>query len=232
MLSLASSRFTLLVQFAFLATNALGVLLVTVYNAQTPDLYPNNAHHKVGWIITWVVSAHVTVNLVGRIAKVVRGHRRDSNIQGEDQAFMPVATADEGSQFQSQRLMGGYRLSDDSGQSSEPTNASLHSDSASTHVGNDEEFPGGHKEYEDEGDQDSEEMDLQDMPVSTPMYTGKWAGVVAKAASGRLWRFVNVGYKVVDRIILPFGFVAFTTGIIAYGRFFVRKPTLHVGTCF
>jgi len=47
MLSIARSRYTLVVQLAFLAVNALGVILVTIYNASTPDFYPNNAHHKL-----------------------------------------------------------------------------------------------------------------------------------------------------------------------------------------
>lgn len=52
MLSLARSRYRLTAQLVFLAVNGGGVLLGTVYNANTPDLYPNNAHHKLGWIVT------------------------------------------------------------------------------------------------------------------------------------------------------------------------------------
>lgn len=232
MLSLASSRFTLPAQFGFLGTNALGVLLVTVYNAKTPDLYPGNAHHRIGWIITWVVSAHVVVSLVGRIAKAVRGHRESSSVPTEEQAFMPVATGDTEPQFQPQRLMGGYRLSDDGGQSSEQTSSSLRSDSVSTHIGDDEEFPGSHKEYDDEREQDDEDLEFPEISTSAPRYTGRWAVKVSKVASGRLWRFVHFGYKVVDRIILPFGFIAFTTGIVTYGRFFVSLSISTLRPCF
>ncbi|KAI5289930.1 hypothetical protein KEM54_002853, partial [Ascosphaera aggregata] len=53
MLSIAKSKHTLPVQFIFLVFNAFGVLLSVIYNASTPDLYENNAHHKMGWIATW-----------------------------------------------------------------------------------------------------------------------------------------------------------------------------------
>ncbi|KAG7106629.1 putative membrane protein C3B8.06 like [Verticillium longisporum] len=59
MLSLARSRYTLASQSVFLAINALGVLVGTIYNAATPDLYPNNAHHKAGWAFTWVALAQL-----------------------------------------------------------------------------------------------------------------------------------------------------------------------------
>jgi len=45
---LARSRYTPAVQLAFLAMNAYGVPFSTIYNANTPDLYPKNAHHKLG----------------------------------------------------------------------------------------------------------------------------------------------------------------------------------------
>ncbi|KAI5204809.1 hypothetical protein E4T39_03445 [Aureobasidium subglaciale] len=52
--SIARSRFTLPTQFAFLAVNALGLFTSIVYDAKTPDLYPNNAHHKMGWAVTCI----------------------------------------------------------------------------------------------------------------------------------------------------------------------------------
>lgn len=219
MLSLTSSRFTLPVQFAFLGTNALAILLVTIYNAQTPDLYPGNAHHTIGWIVTCVVSAHVAVNLAGSIARAVNNYRRGNSNVEEEHAFMPVAM-DAGHQFQSQRLVGGHRLSDDdSGQSFEHSTESLRSDSGSTHIGEDEDFAHHHKEY----DENDEEQSLQQMPSTTPKAIGAWTVVLSKVVSGRLWRYVDIGYKIVDRIILPFGFVTFATGIVAYGRFFVSR---------
>ena len=57
MLSIARSRLTILAQLSFLAINGLGVFTSIVYNKGTPDLYPNNAHHKLGWVLTWIAIA-------------------------------------------------------------------------------------------------------------------------------------------------------------------------------
>ncbi|PNH27736.1 hypothetical protein VD0002_g10084 [Verticillium dahliae] len=71
MLSLARSRYTLASQSVFLAFNALGVLVGAIYNAATPDLYPNNAHHKAGWVFTWIALAQVCIGLFGRTTRTI-----------------------------------------------------------------------------------------------------------------------------------------------------------------
>ncbi len=97
MLSLARSRYTLLSQFIFIATNGAGVLLGVIYNTNTPDLYPNNSHHKLGWIVTWVVGAQVLIGLLGRIAGALSGKRTQVDAaSGEYQAFIPVSTGGDG----------------------------------------------------------------------------------------------------------------------------------------
>lgn len=57
MFSIARSRLTIPAQISFLAVNTIGVFMSIIYNAKTPDLYPNNAHHKIGWVATWVAAA-------------------------------------------------------------------------------------------------------------------------------------------------------------------------------
>ncbi|KAG7149277.1 putative membrane protein C3B8.06 like [Verticillium longisporum] len=81
MLSLARSRYTLASQSVFLAFNALGVLVGAIYNAATPDLYPNNAHHKAGWVFTWISLAQVCIGLFGRTTRYfrVRLHTREAS---------------------------------------------------------------------------------------------------------------------------------------------------------
>lgn len=214
MLSLVTSRYTLPTQFVFLTVNALGVLLGTIYNAQTPDLYPGNAHHSIGWVITWVVSAHVLVNLVGRVAGAIKGRRRKSH--QEEHRFIPVSTdaEDDGSHHQ---FAHGYRLSNDSDQGSEPTTESLRSNSVSTHVADDDDITMSRhvKEYEDV------DPDLEAMPFSNSMTRSALVEKLTRVVSGRVWKYFDLGYKAVDRIVLPFGFIAFTTGIVTYGRLFV-----------
>lgn len=213
MLSLVSSRYTVPTQFVFLATNALGIVLGTAYNAQTPDLYPGNAHHPIGWIITWVVSAHVFISLVGRVAGFIKGHRSASSEYRptrERQPFIPIpngAGLDDGN----------HRLSDDSAEASDHATESLRSNSVSTHVADDEEMGADHhKEFTDE-DREFETLPLTDEPAPT----NSWIHRLSRGISQRVWKYIRFWYMVVDRIILPFGFVAFATGIVTYGRFFV-----------
>ncbi|MEJ1619737.1 DUF2427 domain-containing protein, partial [Escherichia coli] len=85
--SVARSRFALPSQFVFLVCNALGLLIGIIYNSQTPDLYENNAHHKIGWIATWVISAQVVMSLI--FACAGRGERAKAS---EQEAFLPVPT--------------------------------------------------------------------------------------------------------------------------------------------
>ncbi|POR33948.1 Putative membrane protein C3B8.06 [Tolypocladium paradoxum] len=208
MLSLAKSRYTLASQFAFLATNALGLLLATIYNARTPDLYPNNAHHKLGWVVTWVVSAQALVSLVGWVAGAVSDQR--SRGSTERLAFIPVY---------SDPADGGCRMSNDSGHGTEPNTESLRSNSVST-LDDDEglPMPSPRKDEYHRGDQDDDRFD--DMPLSSPAPASPLASKAATVVSSSVWKYLDLLCRVVDRVILPLGFVALTTGIITFGRFF------------
>ena len=213
MLSLANSRYTLPVQFVFLAVNALGVLLGTIYNAQTPDLYPGNAHHSIGWIITWVASAHVLVTLLGRAAGAFKSSRRVSS--QEEHRFIPVSPDAEGGGHH--HFAHGYRLSDETVHGSGPATESLRSNSVSTHVADEDDLsiPRHAKDYEDD------EPELETIPFSSSKPRNALLEKLTMVVSGSLWKYLSLGYKIIDRIILPFGFIAFTTGVVTYGRLFV-----------
>ncbi|GJN69816.1 hypothetical protein PLICBS_003868 [Purpureocillium lilacinum] len=206
MLSLAKSRYTIASQLLFSIINAVGIVFSVIYNANTPDLYPNNAHHKIGWIVTSVVSAQVFVGLVGRLAGAVT--IRHAWKSPESLAFMRLSTEltdDE------------YRMSNDSRQGTEPNTESLRSNSLSSldGVGDDEHDLPLHarrKEYP----HDNELADSSPSPGAT-----SWAATRAtRVMSSSAWRYFDFAYRIVDRIILPFGFIALTTGIITFGRFF------------
>ncbi|KAI9877743.1 MAG: hypothetical protein M1823_007056, partial [Watsoniomyces obsoletus] len=112
--SISRSRYTAPVQFFFLLLNGLGVVFGTIYNVSTPDLYENNAHHKIGWIATWVVTAQVVMSLLflysGRTEK-------SAPSSCEHAAFLPISTDN-----MTQHNMSPYhdhRWSGDSGQGTE-----------------------------------------------------------------------------------------------------------------
>ncbi|KXX78262.1 Protein YTP1 [Madurella mycetomatis] len=214
MLSLARSRYTLLVQFGFLALNAGGMLLGVIYNASTPDLYPNNAHHKLGWIVTSVVSAQVVIGLLARVAGMMKRAKSDGRAE-ERQGFIPVST--EAMAEHEARFSGPYgRFSNDSGQGTEPRTESLRSHSLSSGA----DSPAiSHKYHVDDPDADD------DLEAHVPMFSKstKAHSVVANVASkisDRFWKVLLFAYNSVDRTILILGFIALCTGIIAYGRFF------------
>ncbi|KAH6649610.1 hypothetical protein F5144DRAFT_542770 [Chaetomium tenue] len=222
MLSLARSRYTLLVQFAFLAINAGGLLLGVVYNASTPDLYPNNAHHKLGWIVTSIVGAQVAVGVLARVAGVLKREKFKLASRAEErQGFIPVSTAAMAEHESRYSLSGPYgRFSNDSGQGTEPKTESLRSHSLSSGA---DSLPSPihdvHRDYHHDDDSD------EDLEARLPMFSKstKAHSIVAKVAgkiSDRFWKVLLFAYNFVDRTILILSFIALCTGIITFGRFF------------
>lgn len=202
MISIARSRYTLAVQFIFLIINALGVFLVTIYNASTPDFYPNNAHHKLGWILTWVVAAQILLGVISAY-----DGRKDNR-----GSFMPISTAaiEEHSRRDRLQQTETYRFSNDSGQGTEPHTESLRSQSISSNHSDLQDA----REHEEEV---SEEKGLMHGSKVDPYLKSKIPGML----SARVLKTFRFLYNAVDRLILLLGFVGFTTGIITYGGFFV-----------
>jgi hypothetical protein len=215
MLSIARSRYTLATQFLFLATNALGLALGVSYNANTPDLYPNNAHHKIGWIATWIVSAQVLISVAGRVAGVMSRDAAKRNGNQEEQAFIPVSTEN---MAEHDAILGKFRHSDDSGHGTERNTESLRDNSLSA---SGQDSPShGHEQMADYIE--DEDLELKEFELSTPK--NKAHSLIAKAAgkiSSRAWKVLLFGYNVVDRTILVLGYVALATGIVTMARFFV-----------
>ncbi|WYZ43048.1 hypothetical protein EsH8_VI_000747 [Colletotrichum jinshuiense] len=223
MLSIARSRYTLALQFVFLAANALGVLLGTIYNNSTPDLYPNNAHHKLGWLVTWVVLAQVLIGLLGRLAGALKNESRETANKSEYQSFIPVSTAAmaEHHRINESRFTHEYRLSNDSGQGTEPCTESLRSHSRSSSNEVSPRISDAHRKEYIEGDDDLE--DGLPMPMPSSRNGNKSNSIFVKVAgkiSSRIWTILLSVYNFIDRVILLLGFVALCLGIITYGRFF------------
>lgn len=214
MLSLARSHYSLLIQFVFLAINAVGVLLVTIYNASTPDLYPNNAHHKLGWILTWVVSAHVLMGVVRAYAG-----RRESQEPEERVYFTQISTA---AMEEHQRLHGDNtsRYSNDSGQGTEPITEQLRSHSTSSAGSSQSRLRDIQLEQEDEY---GEKEDL----IPGGRMGRFFASRISNLLSTRALRIIQFVYGCIDRVILILGFVGIATGIATYGGLFVSR-----GICF
>lgn len=227
MFSIARSRYTLPTQFVFVAINALGVLFSTIYDAKTPDLYPNNAHHKLGWLVTWVLSAQVLVSLLGRLAGVFQKDGDSTRINAsERQSFIPVSQSamDEHHRLHGSGFNSAYRNSNDSAQGSEPNTESLRSHSFSStpdtlHSPTAEYH--AHKEFAE--DDDDVEADLPAVPSRSGPVRNLAVRIGSKISS-RAWKGLMLGYNFVDRTSMILGFITMATGIVTLGRFFVSEP--------
>ncbi|TDZ51563.1 putative membrane protein [Colletotrichum trifolii] len=225
MLSVARSRYTLALQFLFLATNAIGVLLGAIYNRSIPDLYPNNAHHKLGWVVTVLVVVQVVIGLFDRAAGALRGESRwprsRPQTKAESQSFMPVSSA---AMAEHHRVSGSpysSRFSNDSGQGTEPCTESLRSPCRSSFSNEaNHDFDDAQREYDDVY------SDLEDgfpMPMPGSSEQGRLNAICANIAgrlSSRVRAVVLSFYSLIDRAILPLGSVTLCLGIVTYGRFF------------
>ncbi|KAH8661408.1 hypothetical protein BGZ60DRAFT_380826 [Tricladium varicosporioides] len=210
LLSISRSRYKLPVQLTFLAINGIGVFLATIYNTSTPDLYPNNAHHKLGWVLTWTVCAQAIMGIISAY-----GNRRGGKSE-ERKAFIPISAE---VMAEHQRLHGHspsdiYRFSNDSGQGTEPNTESLRSQSISSASSDQQPLP---ELRHDEEDEQFEKVEFANGSRLDRYLSKKIPGLLSSRALQSLHFFHNA----IDRIILIFGFVALTTGIITYGGFFM-----------
>lgn len=221
-LSLTRSRFTLALQSVFLVLNGFSVFLAALYNAKTPDLYPNNAHHKIGWVITLVVCAHVFVNFIDRVASVLATRRARSSPQPpvESLAFLNSSSQSFENDFPPYESA---RHSEESFDAASPTAHSFRTSSASTAF--DESAYVSQERFKEYNNEDGEGTHAYLPTLPTDTRNPKFS---------RVWKSILNMYGIVDRIILPFGFVAFTTGIVAFARFFVSadKPALLLSRKF
>ncbi|KAJ5779768.1 hypothetical protein N7457_007488 [Penicillium paradoxum] len=209
MLSIARSWLAIPSQFLFLAFNGFGVLLGVVYNSQTPDLYPNNAHHKIGWIATCVVSAQVVLALL--FAYAGRGQPEATAQSYEHATFLPVATDDHDHEHTYLNgPMHERRWSRDSGQGTD-SNSSIRGPAS----------PSCESSAEYDGFEKPEELPAKASAARSWIHNTGVGRFLSKRLPGlipsRALRILNVVYNIVDRVILPFGFVALATGAVTYG---------------
>lgn len=216
MLSIARSWYSLPSQFIFVVLNGLGVLLVTIYNGSTPDLYPNNAHHKLGWVLTWVVGAQGCMGLISAYTGSWKKY-------GDYSEYLPVSTEAMAEHFRLQRspIKTQYRYSNDSGHGTERNTESLNSHSSSP-IGERAEI-----NLHDIGQQCEQEAEEPKAERQLFLGGGRMDRFMSKKIPGvfskRALRILEIIYDIVDRIIIIFGFVAFTTGLIAYSGIFVSR---------
>ncbi|KAK2757689.1 hypothetical protein FQN54_004658 [Arachnomyces sp. PD_36] len=213
MFSIARSRLALPTQFLFLILNSLGLLIGIIYNSQTPDLYENNAHHKIGWIATWAMIAQTVMGMI--LAYSGRG-RKDQGSPHERASFLPSTMNGHGGPYPT-GPMHEYRWSGDSGQGTERASSSISSPMSPTsglRITDPDEFdrygkPEG--ELADEVTGNSRRNSIIDR-----IFSRRLSGLV----SGRGISIISAVYGTIDRLILFLGFIAIVSGGVVYGGIF------------
>ncbi|KAG5982910.1 hypothetical protein E4U55_001145 [Claviceps digitariae] len=194
MLSIVRSNLAFTARTTFIVIHTLAVVFASAYNWQTSDLYPNNSHPKIGWIVTFVVLAQFLIHATGWLAGASMGptglpkhhHHAHGRTADSDTAQIELLPSRDGNE----QL---FRLSIDS----EPGTSSGSETSGSN-------------------PNSSTEAALA-LPSPTRLTLANQA---ARVVSCRAWKYLVICSRVMDRLILPFGFIAITTGVATLARFF------------
>ena len=210
MLSIARSRLAVPAQFVFLIINAFALLLGLVYNHKTPELYDNNVHSKIGWVITWIASAWVFMALVQAYTASAKPYSL------ENLSAQPLNAAN---MARYQRVQNAEpRWSNDSGQGTERNSTSLFGNSTSPSVeSEDRPFNIALRSHDhdelDHGEPEAEKSGLLNDNAVDRFFTRN----VARLIVGKPLKYFRLLYVVIDRTILVQGFVAIMSGTVVYG---------------
>ncbi len=225
-LSIARSRVTLPVQISFLVTHALGLVTGAVYNGKTPDLYPQNIHHGLGWLLTIVVAGQALLGFIGRYAGPARKGGPEAH-EDEQASFIPVSVE---ALAQHHRMHGwppanDTRFSRDSGQGTERTSTSLPSAFSSPQEERPDRQLGEWREVDHHED---DHLLEKKSPVQGQRRHSPWISAITSNISHRIFRIGTVVYNITDRLLLPLGFIGIASGVVAYSGIFVSSMILRV----
>ncbi|KAL8732147.1 MAG: hypothetical protein Q9166_002894 [cf. Caloplaca sp. 2 TL-2023] len=212
-LSAARSRLALVTQIGFFGLNAFGLLVGTIYNSKTPDLYENNIHHKLGWAITWVVLAQI---IVGILRLCTRSNGADESDGDERHPFMPIRTQymKGYQQMHPDSIASMHRYSHDSGHGTE-SDSSRSNSLAGLHEEKDEKT----KRFEDTA-QDFDKAGVESHVVFGTAMLSQLFSRAAQLLPRQVITIMTTFYDTVDVLILIIGFVVILTGLITYGGVF------------
>ena len=208
MLSVARYRFAIVIQLAFLGLHSVGLLLGTIYRSKTPDLYKNNSHAKVGWIVTWLVVAQCVIGLM----KVTISLGSRETVQEEQTAYLPIFD----DALMQQEQVQAYRYSNDSGHFT-ASESSCSQSISSLPDRNDQDQHGKLREYEDarvEADCTEKHGLLGNVKLR------RFASHVSARLSTRTISVLDAVNNTIDCTSLPIGFVAVLSGAVVYGGVF------------
>ncbi|KAK5228786.1 hypothetical protein LTR99_010201 [Exophiala xenobiotica] len=215
MFSIARSRLTPAVHSIFFVLNTLGVLFGTLYNINTPDLYENNAHHTTGWMATCIMSVQLLISLLS----INPGRKKKTRLLVvEREPFLPLSMANIPQQPLSSYT--DHRKRSDT----EPENERLllHS----THDASSTASRRSSEDFEKPASEDSVDNEPGTSLSHCPTFlcNRRMVGYLSTRLPSRLTtlllKTLAVLRQIIDRTILPLGFVCLVTGGITYAGIF------------
>lgn len=193
-----------------------------IYNSRTPDLYPHNAHHTTGWLLTWATVVQICLALITASARL----QGESKNPEEHLPFIQSSAQSLGGHQWAHNAENapGYRFSDDSGHGTEQNDEYLRSHSSSSLDGAQEELNGiSQKYYEGDADDLAPGSKWSRHPLMKRL-RAIFSSKVPSYISSRLTGVLRMLEAIITRTILIQGFVGITTGAVAYGGIFVCTP--------
>lgn len=221
-ISTAKSRLAVRAQLIFVAVNARGISASVVYDAKTPDLYPNNSHHKIGWAVTWIAVIWILLGLLS----LRNRPKRSSSLPNGTHAISTQAM-DQYEQMNECHVQHAYRWSHDSGHGTEhnsPASGSRTHSSESIKFKPEQPM----RTESDDHDSDNESSDLEGHPfLRNPAVNRFVTGHISRLWSARLGKTVDITHVVLERFQLLLAFLAITTGFVTWSGIFGSDGLLN-----
>ncbi|KAF8424058.1 integral membrane protein-like protein [Tirmania nivea] len=196
-------------QLAFVGGNFLGVVCSMMYNVRTPDLYPNNVHHKLGLMIIGLLTIHTIMGMIWRRSS--GSARSVGSTKKLESSYTPLYTSTDEEEELDDLVVSPPRVSGDSGLGAERSSSSEHS----TELGHD------HNHHRDR-DSDS----FPQVICSTRMgsFLQRHAPYMFTPT---VMRVNDLFSSLVIRLLPIIGFVQITAGLVVITGIFVGSNVLN-----
>nr|POE92243.1 putative membrane protein c3b8.06 [Quercus suber] len=217
MLSIARSKFSILFQLIFHVGNGLAVFGGFVYNHATPDLYTNNSHHPIGWVLTAFATVWTLLSMF-----VMYSERKSKQVQKSHRRSLTADAIAHYDNLQAYSDVEQARWSRDSGQGTERNSASLFSGSRQN---SQESVFQKSRPASPSGEADQDELDEaeKDTLLGSNGVDRFMSRSVRRFPSPRALDTVRFIQIVAEKFLLLLGFLGITSGFVIYGGLFRQR---------
>lgn len=188
--------------------NTSGVVMSMIYNNKSPDLYPHNVHHLLGWLLTCLAFAQAVMAW----APSYTSGRGGKTVSKEMTGFLPlsVQVLAEHQQSEDVNRENDYPYSTDSDHETEVNGNSSRTNSMSSSDSNDTLVP-----IPLQADPDTDE-EVRTSTRSAKYLTRKFQ----LFRSSRPYKALLFLHEILIRLMLILGFAALITGVVTYAGIF------------